>query len=251
VHVLITGASAGIGAALARELARRGAKLTLVARRRSLLDELATEVGGAPCVIDVDLSDPQVVPQVIEKAEAAHGAIDVLINNAAVQRIDAAAETDIEAAEKQLLLNLHTPLRLTHTLLPKMVERRSGTIVDVSSAAAFAGQLGMAYYTASKAGLAFASELLRGELRGTGVHVLTVYPGWINTDLGDNGAARYDIKGIQKIYRPGDAPKLAKKVADAIEKKKDRVVYPALNRAPMIFPWTSRWVMDRLGPELK
>src|SRR5262245_9446452 len=109
MHVAITGASSGIGAALAREYAKSGAKVTLVARRRDMLEGLAKEL-GTPChVASADLSNPEVACDWIPGAEAALGPIDVLINNAGVELIQRYQEMDLHEVDRCLRLNLHTP----------------------------------------------------------------------------------------------------------------------------------------------
>jgi short-subunit dehydrogenase len=251
MHVVITGASAGIGSAFAREYAKSGAKLTLVARRRPLLEELAKEVGGAPHVVDKDLSDSDNAADFLPGAIEANGPVDVLVNNAGTQLQCRWDKLDIDKAEATLRLNLMTPLRLAHAVAPDMLERRSGTIINVSSAAAWAYLPGITHYIASKAGIALASEALRAELRFTGVHVLTAYPGYISTSLGDAGYDGLEMPAYAKIYRPGDAAIFAKKCRRAADKKRERVVYPVINRFPMVFPNSIRFLMDRLAPPLK
>ena len=251
MHVVITGASAGIGGALAREYASVDAKLTLVARRRPLLEALNEELGGGAHIVERDLSDSATATDFLPGAVQAHGPVDVLINNAGYQLMHRFDQLDIEAAENTLRLNLHTPLRLAHALVPDMLQRGSGTIINIASAAAFAYLPGITHYIASKAGLAWASEALRAELRSTGVHVLTAYPGYIATELGDSGYEKLDVPGYAAFYRPGDAQVFAKKVRRAADNKRDRLVYPVLNKFPLWMPNTIRFLMDRLAPPLK
>jgi short-subunit dehydrogenase len=187
MHIVITGASSGIGAALARELATLpNAKLTLVARRRALLEELARSLPCEVNIVERDLStgDARTTDWLPED-------VDVLVNNAGVQIIGRTAAIDVEKGEASVELNLLAPLRLTRAVLPRMLAKKSGTIVDIASMAALAPTPGMTYYNASKAGLAAASEALRGELRGSGVNVVTVYPGIVATDMADAGLAAY------------------------------------------------------------
>ncbi len=251
MHVVITGASAGIGRALAHEYAKVGAKLTLVARRRGLLEQLARETGGPAHLVEQDLSLVDEASGFLAGAEEAHGPVDVLINNAGVQTVERLDRISPADADRQLILNLQTPLRLAMAVLPGMRARARGTVVNLASAAAYAPMRGMVHYAASKAGFARASELMRIELRGSGVNVVTVYPGYIRTEMGDTAFERFDLPGIAKLYRPGYADVLARKVRQAVEKKRARVIYPWMNQLPVAFEGTTRFVLDHLGPPLK
>lgn len=250
MHVVVTGASAGIGRGLARGFAAIGADLTLVARSEDKLQSLASEVSTRTHVVPRDLSDAATATDWLPGAEAALGPVDVLINNAGVQIIGPTAETDIEAAERLLVLDLHVPLRLTRAVLPSMLERRAGTIVDIASMAALAPTPGMTWYNAAKAGLAGASEAMRGELRRQGVHVVTVYPGIIPTDMGTKGLAKYEKSRMLGLQPQGDVDTLARLVVRAVQKHRPRVIYPRFNATARMFPGITRWVMDRFTPPL-
>src|SRR5262245_11277040 len=173
MHVAITGASSGIGESLARELARAGHKLTLVARRRELLEKLAKDLGGVH-VAPKDLSDPTTATDWIAAAEAANGPIDVLVNNAGIENNGPFERIETIEPTRLLRTNLETPIVLARHLVTGMIARGSGTIVNVASVAAIAPMPMQALYAASKAGMSTWSEALRHELRGTGVNVLTV-----------------------------------------------------------------------------
>lgn len=248
MHVAITGASSGIGAALVREYVRRGAAVTLVARRADLLEKLAKEVDGKTHCAPVDLADFERARDWIAPAEAALGPIDVLVNNAGVELVAPTISIDWARVEQLLTVNLRTPLRLTQTVLPAMLARGSGAIVDVASAAAFTTLPGMYFYGASKAGLAAASESLRGELRKTGVHVVTVYPGPVRTDMGGRAMGQYGENFLKKLTVWGTAEELARRVASAVERKKPRVIYPSFYKVQRWFPNLSRWIADRSPP---
>ena len=251
MHVAITGASSGIGAALARELARRGDGITLVARRRPLLEELAAGLGTATHVAEADLSDVARCADWIAAAEAALGPIDVLVNNAGSTLVRRFVDTAAEDADRLLRLDLQTPLRLTRAVLPGMLARGRGTIVDVCSAAAFAPLLGTTYYAAAKAGLAAASEVLRGELRGTGVHVVTVYPGPVRTAMSAEAFESYGDRWTKRLVSEASPEKLAARIRVAIERRRPRVVFPASYAVVRRLPNTARWVLDRLSPPIR
>lgn len=253
MHIAITGASSGIGAALARELAKAGHDLTLVARREDRLRALADELKPAKVHVAVhDLGDLARAVDWIDGAEAALGPIDVLINNAGVQIVAPTVSVDPEEGERVLTVDLLAPLRLTRAVLPAMLARKRGTIVDVASMAALAPTPGMTHYNAAKAGLAAASEALRGELRGTGVHVVTVYPGIIDsTDMAQAALEKYEPSRLTAAFPRGSEIVLAQKVRRAIERGEARVIYPRSGALSRWLPGPTRWLMDRLTPPLR
>jgi short-subunit dehydrogenase len=252
MHVVITGASSGIGEALAREYLRRGASLTLVARRRGKLEELAQGHAERCHVVEADLVDYAHACDWVGGAVAKLGPIDVLVNNAGVQIVARTIDTSVEEAERMLQLNVLSPFRLTKRVLPDMIARRSGTIVDISSMAAIGPTPGMFFYNASKAALAAASESLRGELRGTGVHVLTVYPGPVRTPMETAGRAAYKETALMRLLTPvGDAEVLARKIARGVASRRARIVYPGIYALARHFPNLSRFMLDRFTPPIK
>lgn len=248
MHVAITGASSGIGEALAREYARAGAAVTLVARRRELLDGIAASIGGHTFTFAADLTNPERACDFVGPAEEALGPIDVLINNAGVQIVLPIEHTGLDEGEALVRLNLLTPLRLIHRLLPSMLARGSGTIVNIASAASWSTLPGMTHYNVSKAGLAAASETIRGELRGRGVHVLTVYPGPVHTAMGHHGFASYPNAWTVRAQPTGTTEVLARRVRRAVEKKRERIVYPRIYWFSRLFPGLSRFITDRFAP---
>ena len=231
MHIVITGASSGIGAAYARTFAAAGHTLTLVARRRDLLDKLATELPTRTFILERDLSKLDAVAEVVALAEKELGPIDVLVNNAGVQVVGPTATLDVAECERMLDVDLKAPLRLTLAALPGMLARGHGTIVDVASMAALAPTPGMTYYNAAKAGLAAASESLRGELRHTGVHVVTVYPGIIaSTAMAQASMQKYEESKIMP-YLGGNETVLAALTLRAIVTRKFACHLPTLRRA--------------------
>jgi short-subunit dehydrogenase len=251
MHVVVTGASSGIGEALVREYARAGAAVTLVARRKELLERLAAEVGGRTLCVGSDLTRTEAACEWVDEAEQALGPIDVLVNNAGMQIVAPTDATRPEEGEALLRLNVHTPLRLTLRVLPGMLQRGRGTIVDVASMAALTPTPGMYYYNASKAALAAASESLRAELKGTGVHVLTIYPGPVHTPMGDRGIEGYEPSKAAALLPWGTAEELARLVRQAAEKRKPRLVYPRSYGMSRRFPNLARWLVATCAPRLK
>lgn len=252
MHVAITGASSGIGEAVAREYMKRGARVTLVARRKELLVEITKNAAdGTTHLVQADLSDTSAACAWVDAAEATLGPIDVLVNNAGVQIVKSVPDVDWKDAERMLLLDLFTPLRLTQFILPRMIARKSGTIVDVSSMAAIAPTPGMYFYNAAKGGLAAASESLRSEVKRHGIHVVTVYPGPVTSALEAAGRGAYEESATSRNVPTGTPDVLARLIADAVVSKRARVVYPGVYAVARHFPNVTRWFLDAFTPPLK
>ena len=251
MHVVITGASSGIGEALAREYARAGASVTLVARRKELLDQLAAEIdpsGAKSYVAAVDLLVPERAADFLVGAIAKLGPVDVLVNNAGSQTVRLVEELGYDEGEAMVRLNLLSPMRILHAVLPDMRARRSGVIANVCSVASFTTMPGMGWYGASKSGLACVSETLRAELRGSGVHVLTVYPGPVDTAMGRAGYAALEPTVAASLTPTGTSDVLARRVRRAVEKRSARLVYPRVYWVPRWLPGISRFFTDRFSP---
>ncbi len=185
---LITGASSGIGAEFARQLAAAGYDLILVARREPRLRALATELSAAHGV-KIDWLTADLATEAGVAAVAAHIAglprLDLLVNNAGFGTGGAFAEADV--AEQAAMLNLHmmAPMRLSHAALPGMIARRAGGIINVASLAGFMALPGSANYCATKAYLATFSQALAAEVRRHGIHVQALCPGFTITEFHD------------------------------------------------------------------
>ena len=181
---VITGASRGIGAELARRLAADGARLALLARGREALAALAGELGAEPVVCDVsDLA--QVEEAATRIGKIAGGAPDIIVNNAGIFEIGAAHKLSVDIFRRTLDVNLVAPFALVRAFLPRMRERGSGHLVTIGSIADRNIFPGNAAYSASKYGLRALHEVLSAELRGTGVRTTLVSPGPVDTELWD------------------------------------------------------------------
>lgn len=212
---VITGASSGIGRALARALAARGARVGVTARRGELLDELARDVRGTGGTIETasaDVSDREAVLVAVRTLEAKLGPVDLLIANAGTSHHTGAEEMNVSKVEEILRVNFLGLVYSVEAVLPGMMERRSGHVVGMSSLAAYKGLPGAAAYCASKAAVNAYLEGLRIELRSKGVAVTTVCPGFVNTPIVANNpkmpflmepdeAARRILRGLAR--RPG------------------------------------------------
>jgi len=185
-RTLVTGGSSGIGAALAEELARRGAVVGICARRADRLSEVigrCMEHSPESRMWVVNLADPDAVDQLAVDVMDAFGGIDLLVNNAGIPKRRHVTALDIDTVTAVMHVNYLSPMRLTLGLLPQMIARGSGTIVNVASVAATLSAPGEAAYDASKAALAVFSEAMAVDLWETGIKVMVVYPGVIDTDL--------------------------------------------------------------------
>ena len=180
-HVLVTGASRGIGAAIARSFADKGAKVTVVARTPESLEAMARSIGGRALV--ADLFDTRQVQNLIQRAEDMGGPVDVLVNNAGMEITKSILDTEEAEMDDVITLNLRVPLQLTRLVLPGMVSRGSGHVVNISSMAANGGFAGMSVYAATKAGLSHFTRIVRQDLKATGVRVTNLEVGPVPTDL--------------------------------------------------------------------
>jgi short-subunit dehydrogenase len=186
--ILITGASSGIGAAAAVELARRGATVGVVARRADRLDEVLAacrEHSPASRMWAADLSDVDAAAALALEAWDVFGGLDVLINNAAAPKRKRVTELTIDDARAIMRLNFESPVAMGMAVLPRMLERRSGQIMNVASFAGRVGVMGEAAYCASKFALCGWSECMALDLWHTGVGVRLVLPGAIDTEIWD------------------------------------------------------------------
>ncbi|MBI2169803.1 MAG: SDR family NAD(P)-dependent oxidoreductase [Actinobacteria bacterium] len=187
--VLVTGASSGIGAALAPMLAERGATVGVVARRedrlREVLDRCLPHSPGSRLFAH-DLDDVEGSVKLALEAWDAFSGLDVVVHNAAVPSRQPIAELTIAELEKTFRVNFFSPVRMTMALLPKMLERDSGMIVNVSSLGGRLGIIHEAAYCATKFALCGWSESMAIDLHGTGVEVRLVIPGAIDTEIWDS-----------------------------------------------------------------
>ncbi len=185
---LVTGASSGIGADLARELARHGHDLVLTARRSAPMAALAEELkaaGAASTVIAADLSKPGAAAELAAELETRGLEVDVLVNNAGLGAGGPFHESDPRRVSEMLQVNVVAPTELTRALLPGMVQRGRGRVLIVASTASFQPGPSMAVYSASKAFALSFGEAISYELRGTGVTVTTLCPGPTRTEFTD------------------------------------------------------------------
>jgi 3-oxoacyl-[acyl-carrier protein] reductase len=181
---LVTGATGGIGAAIARGLAAQGARVAITGRREAELAALAAEIPGA-LVAPADLSDAEAPARLIERVEAEFGACDILVNNAGFTRDMLALRMGDADWSAVLEVDLTAPFRLARAALRGMMKRRAGRIVSIASIVGVTGNAGQANYAAAKAGLIGMSKSLAQEVATRGVTVNVVAPGFVKTAMTD------------------------------------------------------------------
>jgi short-subunit dehydrogenase len=235
--VIITGASEGIGARLAGLLRSRGARLSLVARNA---EKLAAAAGPDDLVMAGDLTDSTVRHELIAKTLQRHGGIDILINNAGRGSYYTACTTPMEEARVVFELNFFAPLELAQLAAPHLRQTR-GSLVNVSS---IAGQISLPWlpvYSASKFALAAITSAQRTELRRSGVHVMGVFPGYVDTNFQANAIGpRPPERVVQGKRFAVSAAECAEAIVDGIVRRKRMVVTPrsgwAIVVANRLFP---------------
>jgi uncharacterized protein len=254
-RVLLTGASSGIGRALARELGGKRSRLAIAARQVNLLEDVAGEIeraGGArPAVLGTDLANRGEAARLARRAVEELGAIDVLVNNAG----GGAGGTqwmvgDRDEAREMFEVNYWSPLALIQELVPPMRERGEGAVVNVTSLAQVTIMGGLGHYCSSKAALARATEALRLEGHGSGVQVLEAIVGPTDTAIQGESRLVPGFKEATRGIRLGKPEELARLIVRALERGKMRLVYPRMLAPTYTLPFIARAYEARLAVRL-
>lgn len=182
---LVTGATGGIGAAIARALHEKGAIVALSGTREAVLSELASELGERVHVVPCDLSNPAAVDGLASQAEEAMGRLDIVVNNAGLTRDNLAMRLKDEDWQTVLDVNLTAGFRIARASLRTMMKQRWGRIIGITSVVGVTGNAGQANYAASKAGMIGMSKALAQEVASRGITVNCVAPGFIETPMTD------------------------------------------------------------------
>lgn len=239
--VVITGASSGIGRALAVACAAHGAKVGVTARRAELLDELVKEVRGWGGVIEsatCDVADRAATVSAIRGLQDTLGPVEMLIANAGMGGDTGAATMNVEVVERVIRVNFLGVVHAIEAVLPGMIERKSGHVVGVSSMAAFKGLPGAAAYCASKSAVNAYLESLRIELRGSGVSVTAVCPGFVRTPMVANNPPMPFLM---------DPDRAAVRILRGLRRKPKVLAFPRRMALLMkLTRWTPDWVMKRM-----
>jgi short-subunit dehydrogenase len=238
---IITGASTGIGAALARELARRGHAVGLVARRLELLEELAVEIrtaGGKAFAAAADVTDRAATERAIRSIEEALGPCDLMIANAGAGNPTPAARAPVETILDTMRLNYDGVVHAVFAVVPAMLARKAGHVAVVSSVAGFRGLPTHGGYCASKSAISTLFESLRMELVPAGVHVTTIHPGFVETPL--TAKNTFPMPFIMSSDRA------ARIIADGLARRRTDITFPWQLRVLMgwMLRWTPNWLWD-------
>ena len=196
---LITGASGGIGGAIAKALHRQGSEVMLGGTRLDALTALANEIGERVHVGLADLADPATPERLAKDAEAAMGRIDILVNNAGITRDALALRMKDEDWQASLDVNLTAAFRLARSVLRGMVRRRQGRVIGITSVVALSGNAGQANYAAAKAGMIGMSKSIAAEVAGRGITVNCIAPGLITTAMTDKLTAEQRTRLVGAI----------------------------------------------------
>ncbi len=232
---IVTGASSGIGAEIARELARRGHGVTLVARRADKLAELADELGRASVraeVLAADLSDRSARAELLGRVSDLGLTPHILVNNAGISTFGPIATSDPDEEMEMIEVDVVAVADLCSRFVPGMVERAAGAVLNVASTAAFQPLPGQAGYAACKAFILSFTRSLGGELRGTGVTATTLCPGPVDTGFGANAGWEHDdAEDALPAFMWEDADAVARCGVDAMAKGR-----------PVAIPGAANWV---------
>lgn len=244
MRIFITGASSGIGAALARAYCQEGSHLALVARRRELLDALAAELearGASVTVYALDVADTPAMHAAVNDFVQRAGGVDRVIANAGIGIGDTLREGDSESVARLMHVNL---IGVTNTLVPFIpiaLRQKSGTLAAVSSVAGHRGLPGRAAYSASKAAIITFMDALRMQLVGTGVHAMTLCPGFVHTPLTET--LQHDLPFVLEV----DAA--ARLMQRAIEASKKTYTLPwQMDLLRHVMVHAPEWLLRRMAP---
>ena len=256
--ILITGASSGIGAAVARLAARRGARVLLLARTESALEQVAAGIrsaGGQASIYPVDLTDPAAVEAVATRILAEYGPPDILISNAGAGRWLFVHETTPAEMVEQMAMPYFAAFYITRALLPAMRRRGRGRLVYVNSPAALLAWPGATGYTAARWALRGFAEALAADLHGSGLRVGTVIPGKVSSSyFSNNPGVEERAPGLARLLPTLTPEQAAEQLLHGVERGQRLVIFPSglrwLHQLHRIAPGLVRWLTIRTGARM-
>jgi short-subunit dehydrogenase len=247
--VLITGASSGFGMDAARLFAYEGCSVVLAARRIDRLQELAARIqkdGGEAFAVPVDVANREEIEIMVETVLDLYGQIDILFNNAGFGRLawheNMASARDIET---QIAVNLLGVIQVTHAVLPGMLKRRSGHIINMSSVAGWIAPPTYTIYSASKYGVRGFTDALRREVQPFGVDVSGIYPGPAQTEFGQHtGNHPMKKSALRRYFRSMTSETVAERVVELAKRPRRAVIMPWYYHIAIWADWYMPWLVD-------
>jgi len=251
--LVVTGASSGIGAATAELFGGRGYRVVLAARRLEHLEALARGIaagGGEALPIATDVTQLHEIQNLVDVAMGRYGRIDVLFNNAGLARSRLLEDSDPEKEiELQLRVNLAGLIQTTRAVLPHMIERRNGHIINMSSIAGLVGTPTFSVYAATKSSVRGFGESLRREVKRYGIFVSTIYAGAVDTEFAQHSGITGKVGVTTPKFLTLSAEEVARTVLRVVDRPRRSVVIPGPMRfwvwANMLFPGLVDWVVER------
>jgi len=250
--VLVTGASSGIGSATALYLGCQGYKIILAARRLDRLEELAAEIrknGGEALVIQSDISQSDQIQNLVDLSIETFQRIDILVNSAGYGKLVWLDEQSLEDISHQIQVNLIGAIQLSRAVLPGMLSRGTGQIIQITSIASWVGLPTYSIYAANKFGLRGFLESFRRELRGTGITVTGVYPGSVDTEFDQHAGIDWKFKRVTPSWLMVSPEYVARRIHKVIQKKRTISVIPWIMVVPALanalFPRLVGWMLSK------
>ncbi|MCJ7714898.1 MAG: SDR family NAD(P)-dependent oxidoreductase [Anaerolineales bacterium] len=250
--VIVTGASSGIGAAAAIYLGGRGYRVVLAARRLERLEQLAAQirnVGGEALAVQMDISEHIQIQHVVDETLKTFGQIDILINSAGYGKLVWLDEQTQEEIAQQIQTNLIGAIQITRAVLPSMLSRKTGHIIQLTSIASWVGLPTYSIYAANKFGLRGFLEGLRRELRGSGITVSGVYPGAVDTEFDQHAGVDWRITRVTPDWLLVSPEDVAQLILRVIQKKKHTAVIPRIMIVSVYinahFPGFVSWLLSK------
>ena len=250
---IVTGASSGIGEAVAKTLARNGFRVVLAARRKDRLNKIASQIieqGGTVLSVPTDLSIMVEIQQLVDKTIQTFGQIDILVNSAGFGKLVWLDQQSLEEIQSQIQVNLIGAIQISRAVLPFMLKQDQGQIIHITSISSFVGLPTYSIYTATKFGLRGFLESLRREMRGTGITITGFYPGAVDTEFDQHAGVHWKITRVTPDWLLLSPDAVAKMILRVIQKKRRNMVVPGIMWVPILantlFPRLVSWIVSRL-----